>query len=328
MVHQAALGDFILIWPILAALADEASPAGLIRTGSSVSPVRGNRPVSLASPWSMAQLAQQYLVGIEPISIEQPVFTQMYRPDSQPPAPPDDWPAFTRVISFVSDGQDAWARQIRHMLPDAEVYFVQPRPPMAWEQHVTQWHRHQLAQQGLVLSGVDPIVAVAPCQDAEPSAWPDPLPRRLVVHIGSGGEHKQVSLDTLSDAVLQARSQFDQVRVIAGQAEQERGVCDRWRDTEAGRRWDAAVIPSLEELAQTVEQASVYVGHDTGPTHLAGVLGVSTLALFGPTDPRVWGPLGRRMHLLAPPKPCEMNWLTAAPIVEAIHELASSPSRR
>ncbi len=36
--------------------------------------------------------------------------------------------------------------------------------------------------------------------------------------------------------------------------------------------------------------ARVYIGPDTAITHLAAATGTQTVALFGPTDPRIWGP--------------------------------------
>ena len=48
------------------------------------------------------------------------------------------------------------------------------------------------------------------------------------------------------------------------------------------RRWP--------ELAALIRGASVYVGPDTSVTHLAAATGVPTVALYGPTDPRLWGP--------------------------------------
>ena len=43
-------------------------------------------------------------------------------------------------------------------------------------------------------------------------------------------------------------------------------------------------------LAALLKGASVYVGPDTSVTHLAAGSGCPTVALFGPTDPRLWGP--------------------------------------
>ena len=44
------------------------------------------------------------------------------------------------------------------------------------------------------------------------------------------------------------------------------------------------------ELSATIGAARVYIGPDTAITHLAAATGVPTVALYGPTDPRIWGP--------------------------------------
>lgn len=47
---------------------------------------------------------------------------------------------------------------------------------------------------------------------------------------------------------------------------------------------------TLAEMADLLRHASLYVGPDTATTHLAAACDTPTLALFGPTDPRQWGP--------------------------------------
>ena len=47
------------------------------------------------------------------------------------------------------------------------------------------------------------------------------------------------------------------------------------------------------QLAGLLAKASVYVGPDTSVTHLAAASGCPTVALYGPTDPRLWGPWPR-----------------------------------
>jgi ADP-heptose:LPS heptosyltransferase len=42
-----------------------------------------------------------------------------------------------------------------------------------------------------------------------------------------------------------------------------------------------------------------YLGNDAGTTHLAAALGIPTVAIFGPTDPNLWGPLGDRVKILS-----------------------------
>ncbi len=57
-------------------------------------------------------------------------------------------------------------------------------------------------------------------------------------------------------------------------------------------------IEDLYELAQWLASADAYVGNDSGITHLAAAVGTPTIALFGPTDPRVWAPRGEHVTVL------------------------------
>jgi ADP-heptose:LPS heptosyltransferase len=64
-----------------------------------------------------------------------------------------------------------------------------------------------------------------------------------------------------------------------------------------------ASVPRLEnltlrEVAQQLRSCRGYIGNDAGITHLAAYLGTPVVALFGPTDPRIWGPRGRRVRIV------------------------------
>jgi len=50
--------------------------------------------------------------------------------------------------------------------------------------------------------------------------------------------------------------------------------------------------------ARLAARAALFVGADTGPTHLAAAAGTATVALFGPTDPARFGPVGPRVRIL------------------------------
>jgi heptosyltransferase III len=55
---------------------------------------------------------------------------------------------------------------------------------------------------------------------------------------------------------------------------------------------------SVAGLAAFICDCALYVGNDSGATHLAGLLGLPTVALFGPTDPACWAPLGPHVVML------------------------------
>lgn len=47
---------------------------------------------------------------------------------------------------------------------------------------------------------------------------------------------------------------------------------------------------SLAQLAYIIAQAKLYIGPDTGITHLAAATGIPVIALYGPTNPVKWAP--------------------------------------
>lgn len=61
----------------------------------------------------------------------------------------------------------------------------------------------------------------------------------------------------------------------------------------------ATYIPDLYDLALWLSQARLYIGNDSGITHLAAATGTPTLALFGPTDPAIWAPRGPNVTILS-----------------------------
>ena len=75
------------------------------------------------------------------------------------------------------------------------------------------------------------------------------------------------------------------VIAIGGPDEVERKYCDDvWRGITPVHQFEWA------ELTTLLKGARLYIGPDTSVTHLAAAAGCRTVALFGPTDPRLWGP--------------------------------------
>jgi heptosyltransferase-1 len=80
------------------------------------------------------------------------------------------------------------------------------------------------------------------------------------------------------------------------------GEDDLAREAEAAGM--GAAIPmrcSISELIALTRRASLFIGGDTGPLHLAAALGVPVVAIFGPTDPARNGPYATRSVVLRNP---------------------------
>ena len=76
--------------------------------------------------------------------------------------------------------------------------------------------------------------------------------------------------------------------VITG-APSERARAEALAEAAGGAHVLAGAL-SWPELAALDQQAAIYIGLDTANTHLAAAMGARVVALFGPTDPRRWGP--------------------------------------
>lgn len=283
VLHQAALGDFVLILPLLQRLQ-----------------ATGDR-VTVVTASSKAKLAAELLPGLQAASIEQPVYTLLHADEVtagelQAAHGAALLQGAQRVVSFVSNGQDAWARNLRRLAPKAELYCVEPRPSADFAGHVTHWHQQQLAAQRLVL----PAVAQQAVQRGD-GPW--------VLHPGSGGMGKCWPLAHWEQLLGMARARSIPVQPVLGEAELDRlepAVLQRW-----SQRYGAKLLQDLPSLLAVLRGARGYLGHDSGPTHLAAFLGLPTLAIFGPTSPKTWAPLGPAVLTLAPPRPEAMNWLRA-----------------
>ena len=53
------------------------------------------------------------------------------------------------------------------------------------------------------------------------------------------------------------------------------------------------------DLACWLATARVYFGNDSGITHLAAAVGTPVVAIFGASDPAIWGPRGERVKIVS-----------------------------
>lgn len=61
---------------------------------------------------------------------------------------------------------------------------------------------------------------------------------------------------------------------------------------------EANRFDNLADLAAYIAGARLYIGNDSGITHLAAAIGAKTIAIFGPTSPKVWAPRGPNVYVV------------------------------
>jgi heptosyltransferase-2 len=135
----------------------------------------------------------------------------------------------------------------------------------------------------------------------------------MALHPGSGGAHKLWPVTGWQHLLAWAAQHHIPCLIISGPAERQR-VTALLRGAPASH-WPCAEQLPLPHLAALLARCQLLVGHDSGITHLAAAVGTTTLALFGPTDPLVWGPRSRRSCVLWPQPSAPLTLETLPPEV-------------
>jgi heptosyltransferase-3 len=147
------------------------------------------------------------------------------------------------------------------------------------------------------------------------------VPRQgiLALHPGSGGAAKCWPADRFAALAVMARERWGLRPVfLIGPADRT-----RWQALRAilpGPLASSALVNRpLREVLTLLSLARAHVGNDSGISHLAACAG-PTLALFGPSDPRIWHPLGPRVATLRAPGG-DLDALSVEAVGDALAEL-------
>ncbi len=119
---------------------------------------------------------------------------------------------------------------------------------------------------------------------------------RILLHPGSGSPHKCAGPDIFSSVARKLIERFpEQVGFIGGPAD------NNYLDPILSLLNDLAPLCfqnlDLLTICGFSQQVGLFIGHDSGLSHLAANLGVPSLLLFGPTDPEVWAPRGAHIRV-------------------------------
>lgn len=296
VLHHGALGDWLLVTPLLRELVQD-----------------GGRAIGGQSP-SKAALAAKLTHGVDPVTIDTPAWADLYTPNAQPDEPVRKVLAqATRIISFISTGNDAWTSNVKRLAPQAELLCLAPGPGRSVDgqvQHVTACHVAALGRQGY---------HYRPCVGEARVAQRTSKVRRIVVHPGSGGKAKCWPLERWESLFAQTDQDAWSFLPVLGEVELAiwpGAVIDRWT-----RQHGAIACHNLDDLYGQFLQCDGVIGADSGPCHLAAVMGLATLTLFGPTDPRIWRPWGPKVSVIAPPTPQPMSWLAPERVLESFQAI-------
>lgn len=124
--------------------------------------------------------------------------------------------------------------------------------------------------------------------------------RPVAIHPGSGGVGKCWPAHNFAAVIMELWQRQIPVLLLAGPADEAiltelHGLLPLPTDPSL---LHTLINAPLLDVASQLRACRGYLGNDTGVTHLAALLGVPTLALFGPSDPAIWSPQGQAVRIL------------------------------
>jgi len=126
----------------------------------------------------------------------------------------------------------------------------------------------------------------------------------VALHPGVGSAHRRWPIASFASLIVSLVRQQYPVLLLAGPGEgtllAELLVETHQRIPHLSPSGTLTILKKtpLLEVAQRLKQCGCFVGHDTGTSHLAGLLCIPTLALFGDTYPTLWRPLGPNVEVI------------------------------
>jgi len=132
----------------------------------------------------------------------------------------------------------------------------------------------------------------------------------IAIHPGSGGADKNWPPENWI-GLFSRRAAFS----VAEEESRRTGNCfflivvsgeaDEAQTEQLEREWKNRGVRFVKSLPlprlAAVLERSIFIGHDSGISHLAAAAGANCILLFGPTDPNVWAPQNNNVRILRPP---------------------------
>jgi heptosyltransferase I len=222
--------------------------------------------------------------------------------------------AYDVAIDFqglVKSATIAWLSRSRERLGLAEYWLKEPLAGVFYTDRVAVRRDVHAIEESMALverltstSGLPPVSSVGLY---DPEGWKFPLPRTteadsyvehqltalgarefIVINPGGGWMAKRWPPENYAELVHRLESELPYHFLLTGSPEEQpmiEGILQR-----AKARQAACFRSTLVEFTALVRRASLFIGGDTGPLHLAAAVRTPIVAIYGPTEPARNGP--------------------------------------
>ena len=322
MIQPGAVGDGILTIPLIKFIREQA--------GIDHVDIMGHLEyLEVLGP----QTAREQMISLEGTELH-PLFRdhdEFDLPEGHPLI--DLFRPYELIVSFLGEPGGHFESNLIYtasMTHAADVATLRLRPPDDYHDHTAYFFMEQFVSQipgsQLRLSRkMMSLPRICPDTQQEQEAK-EILARKgmgnnreiVALHPGSGGKDKCWPLEEFQHLAELLNEQNRQSIILLGPVERERWgveVIDRLKT-----RLPVLEDLSLTQVAAVLNRCTAYVGNDSGISHLAGALGVPTVAVFGPSNACHWRPLGVKVRVCRPDS-SDSFWPKAQPVLNQLAEL-------
>jgi heptosyltransferase III len=270
VLRGGALGDIVLTLPILQALRD-FYPDGF---------------VTLVAPYPQAILARCHTDRV--LDLNSARLLGLFKPGASLQDEVRECLQADLILSYLSDPDRVIEERL--VLSNTTKFLQGPFKLDLERRPAVQ----QLAQPLAILGigSIDPVPRLT-------ASSPIRSMNRLAIHPGSGSRNKNWPLGHWAELLNELVPRSDEILLISGEADTE--IFEAVRPLIPATKLRLCANRSLWDLVNELSQATLFIGHDSGVTHVAAATGVPTVALFGPTDPLIWAPNGNHVIVITSP---------------------------
>jgi ADP-heptose:LPS heptosyltransferase len=278
IVHQGAIGDIVSIFPAIIRLKEKF------------------RLVDIICKKSVGELSVFLKLTDRCYTVETALFSSLFSGAADYRIA-DIFQSYDEVMlfSYSLELEDTISR-----IAGRKIFRTDPRPEAFVEIHILDHILERLFQNGLAPDAARPEANFFKqmtdqmedsCRNRD----------RILIHPGSGSKRKNWGLNGFIEVFEKIKSIGMNPGIIAGPAEENIELTMSKR-LPAG--FEIHRLESLPELAKLFVQSGGFIGNDSGISHLAAFLGIPTVVIFGPSDPKRWKPFGRSVTVIRPATDC------------------------
>lgn len=279
--HDGALGDVILSLPVIKSIYEDNEPCRIHLIG---------RPPAV----SLLRLTDLHLAAT---SSDLSLFASLYTKNGYKlPFVKDFFKPFKSGFIFSRFTSSTLIHNLLHLIPDTRV--IRTIPESGERKHVTEFQLNQIDK---TIEQNQPITIDLDQDRAKNLISAIKCSTIIGIHPGSGGRKKCWPVSYFVQWMNLTRKRRPcQFVVFTGPAEERlindfRSLCSHHDLND-----DIVFVENqpINVAASLLSRCTLYLGNDSGITHLAALTAKRVAALFGPTDPAVWAPLGEHVKVI------------------------------